>query len=151
MENITDISMSSSSWSGDLSINCDDLTNNGLYFIFTGYIVPLLSPRVRAYIKEVMITIKNVGNVAGKAVSVTEYGFEKVQGLSTNAEMIDFIKNVCNKKNVNITPQELVNLAWSFSGDTENGKREGVEQTWNKLMKEVDRIHTLNTSSKIRP
>ena len=74
-----------------------------------------------------------------------------MQAPSNSYEMIDFIKNVCNKKNVNITPQELVNLAWSFSGDTENGKREGVEQTWNKLMKEVDRIHTLNTSSKTRP
>tara|TARA_A100001037_G_scaffold117291_2_gene106779 strand:- start:3315 stop:3767 length:453 start_codon:yes stop_codon:yes gene_type:complete len=148
MENITDYSISSGSWSDEFSINCEDLTNNGLYFIFTGYIVPLLSPRVRAYITEVMTTIKNVGNVAGKAVSVTEYGFEKVQGLSTNAEMIDFIKNVCSKKNITIKPQELVDLAWSFSGDTENGKREGVEQTWNKLIKEIDRIHALNISNK---
>ena len=117
-------------------------------FIFTGYILPLLSPRVRSYIKEVIVTIKNVGNVAGKAVSVTEYGFEKVQGLSSNDEMIDFIKNVCSKKDISIKPEELVELAWSFSGDTNNGRREGVEQTWNKLMKEVDRIHTLNLTNK---
>ena len=147
MENITEILSPSDSWSGDF-INCEDLTSNGLYFIFTGYILPLLSPRVRSYIKEVIVTIKNVGNVAGKAVSVTEYGFEKVQGLSTNDEMVDFIKNVCSKKDVSIKPKELVELAWSFSGDTNNGHREGVEQTWNKLMKEVDRIHTLNLTSK---
>ena len=36
MENITDIVSSSESSSNDL--NCEDLTNNGLYFIFTGYI-----------------------------------------------------------------------------------------------------------------
>jgi len=149
MENITDIVSSSESWSNDL--NCEDLTNNGLYFIFTGYILPLLSPKVRSYIKEVVTTIKNFGNTAGKAVSVTEYGFEKVQGLSKNSEMVDFISNVCSKKNIDIKPKELIELAWSFSGDTENGKREGVEQTWNKLMKEVDRIHTLNVTSKRRP
>ena len=101
MENITDYSISSGSWSDEFSINCEDLTNNGLYFIFTGYIVPLLSPRVRAYITEVMTTIKNVGNVAGKAVSVTEYGFEKVQGLSTNAEMVDFITETYAEKQDN--------------------------------------------------
>ena len=147
MENITEILSSSDSWSDDF-INCEDLTSNGLYFIFTGYILPLLSPRVRSYIKEVIVTIKNVGNVAGKAVSVTEYGFEKVQGLSSNDEMIDFIKNVCSKKDISIKPEELVELALSFSGDTNNGRREGVEQTWNKLMKEVDRIHTLNLTNK---
>ena len=65
--------------------------------------------------------------------------------------MVDFISNVCSKKNIDIKPKELIELAWSFSGDTENGKREGVEQTWNKLMKEVDRIHTLNVTSKRRP
>lgn len=147
MDNLTDVLISSESWSSEL-INCEDLTNNGLYFIFTGYVLPLLSPKVRSYIKEVICHIKNFGNVSGKVVSVTEYGFEKVQKLSNNGDMVDFIMNVCNKKNINVTADELVELAWSFSGDTDNGKKEGVEQTWNKLMKEIDRIHALKLSNK---
>ena len=68
MENITDLS--SSSWSSPLEtmIDCNDLTNNGLYFIFVGYVLPLLSPKVRDYGKELFSTIKNLGNIAGNEV-----------------------------------------------------------------------------------
>ena len=150
MNNYTEV-ISSNSWSSD-NFDCEDLTNNGLYLIFTGYILPLLSPKVRNYLHETFISIKNMGDVAGKIVSVTDYGFEKVQGLSNNGEMVEFLTRLCSKKNLTIDPKELVNLAWSFSGDTENGKRPGSEQTWNKLMKEVNRIHDLNKLQKgIKP
>ena len=97
MENITDLS--SNSWSSDIQLDCNDLTNNGLYIIFAGYILPLLSPRVRNYGREVYSMIKNAGKVASDLVSVTEYGFEKVQDLSDNKEMIGFIRRVCQKNN----------------------------------------------------
>ena len=31
---------------------CENITNHWLYFIFTGYLLPLLSPRVRDWMKE---------------------------------------------------------------------------------------------------
>ena len=44
----------------------------------------------------------------------TAYGFEKVQGLSKNSEMVDFISNVCSKKNIDIKPKELIELVNVF-------------------------------------
>ena len=79
MENIT------GSWNEN-TINCEDLTNNGLYMIFIGYVLPFLSPKVRNYGKEILCSLKNAGKVAGNLVSLTEYGFEKVQGLKNNNE-----------------------------------------------------------------
>ena len=67
MENITEYS--SSSW--DSGIDCEDLTNNNLYIIFVGYVVPLLSQRVRNYGRELLSHLKNAGKVAGNIVSVT--------------------------------------------------------------------------------
>tara|TARA_B110000495_G_C22992620_1_gene584768 strand:+ start:11 stop:463 length:453 start_codon:yes stop_codon:yes gene_type:complete len=146
MENITIIS--ENSWGSDMSIDCNDLTNNGLYFIFTGYVLPLLSPNVRGYLYEKLLFMKNMGNIAGKAVSVTEYGFTNIQKLSKNGEMVDFIDRLCQKKNKHILTNQLINLAWSFSGDTDNGNKENREETWKKLLKEVDRIHELNILDK---
>ena len=62
MENITDYS--SSSW--DSGIDCVDLTNNGLYIIFVGYLLPLLSPTMRNYGREVLSHIKNLGKVISR-------------------------------------------------------------------------------------
>ena len=90
MENFTETS--SNSWNNDLdTIDCNDLTNNGLYLIFTGYLLPLLSPKLRAYGKEMLSSFKNFGKVASDIVSITEFGFEKIQGLTSNEEMVDFI------------------------------------------------------------
>ena len=145
MENITIVS--SNSWDSEM-IDCEDLTNNGLYFIFTGYILPLISPQVRAYLYEKLLFVKNMGNIAGKVVSVTEYGFTNIQKLSNNKEMIDFIERLCLKKDKKVLPKQLIELAWSFSGDTDNGNKENREETWNKLLKEINRIHDLNILDK---
>ena len=51
MENITDGSMNTN----DLIIDFADLTNNGLYAIFVGYLVTLLSPTMRSYLKDMFI------------------------------------------------------------------------------------------------
>ena len=134
MENITDLS--SNSWSSDIQLDCNDLTNNGLYIIFAGYILPLLSPRVRNYGREVYSMIKNAGKVASDLVSVTEYGFEKVQDLSDNKEMIGFIRRVCQKNNYNVLDKKITELAWQFSGDKSNGGS-GLQQTWKKLINEL--------------
>ena len=143
MNNFTDYS---SSWvDSNNSIDCNDLTNNGLYLIFVGYVLPLLSPKVRSYGREILSTIKNLGNVAGSIVSLTEFGFEKVQELSNNGEMINFIQRVCMVNDLNVLPNEIIELSWKFSGDTNNGKKENIQQTWKKLLSELDHLSTLNT------
>ncbi|MBG01799.1 MAG: hypothetical protein CL470_05965 [Acidimicrobiaceae bacterium] len=143
MNNFTDYS---SSWvDSNNSIDCNDLTNNGLYLIFVGYVLPLLSPKVRSYGREILSTIKNLGNVAGSIVSLTEFGFEKVQELSNNGEMINFIQRVCMVNDLNVLPNEIIELSWKFSGDTNNGKKENIQQTWKKLLSELNHLSTLNT------
>ena len=134
MENITEYS--SSSW--DSGIDCEDLTNNNLYILFVGYVVPLLSPRVRNYGRELLSHLKNAGKVAGNIVSVTEYGFEKIQDLSNNGEMVQFIQKVCDKKKIDVTMAEIKELSWRFSGDTANGKRESIQQTWKSLLNNLN-------------
>ena len=81
MENITDGSMD-----GSAGFDCEDLTNNGLYVIFIGYLYPMLSPTIRTYMKDMLVTIKNVGKVTGQVVSLTEFGFTKLQGIKSNKE-----------------------------------------------------------------
>ena len=141
MENITsfmDIT------DGSTSFDCEDLTNNGLYMIFIGYLYPMLSPTIRAYMKDTLVTIKNVGKVTGQVVSLTEFGFSKLQGIKSNEDMVDFIGRVCKNKDLNVLPEQIMDCAWSFSGDTDNGKKENMEQSWKKLLNELDRIHDLN-------
>ena len=142
MENITD----TNSWSGTLetSFDCNEITNNGLYLIFVGYLLPLMSPKVRNYGKEVLYMIRNAGKVASDIVSVTEFGFEKIQDLTNNDEMIKFIQRVCDKKNLNILPGQIPEISLSFSGDTQGGKKEHKQETWKKLLNELDRISLLN-------
>ena len=139
MENITEYS--SSSWDSG-SIDCEDLTNNNIYILFVGYVVPLLSPRVRNYGRELLSHLKNVGKVAGDIVSVTEYGFEKIQDLSNNGEMVQFIQKVCDKKKIDVTMAEIKELSWRFSGDTANGKRESIQQTWKSLLNNLNAMRS---------
>jgi hypothetical protein len=145
MDNITELMNNTSL---ETMIDCEDLTNNGLYFIFTGYVLPLLSPQVRSYLHEKVIFIKNLGNVVGKLVSVSEYGFNNIQNLSDNKEMVDFIERVATNKKYRVLPGQVMELAWSFSGDDDGGNKDRREETWNKLMKELDRIHGLNVLDK---
>ena len=136
------------SWNYDNTLDCEEIKNNGLYLIFTGYVLPLISPQVRAYLHEKILFIKNAGNIAGKLVSVSEYGFKNVQDLSNNSDMVDFITRLCSKKDLHVLPKQIIDIAWNFSGDTDNGKKENREESWNKLLKEIDRIHELNVLDK---
>jgi hypothetical protein len=138
--------MSSGSWSTEINtdgFDCKELTNNNLYIIFVGYLLPLLSPKVREYGKECLSIFRNAGKVAGNLVSMTEFGFEKIQDLSNNKEMIDFITRIVGKKNLSILPKQLEELAWEFSGDS-NSEKESKQQTWKKLLNELKRISDLN-------
>ena len=144
MENVTQFS--SDSWSNDSekNLDCNDLTNNGLYLIFVGYLLPFLSPKVRDYGKEVLSVFRNMGRVASDVVSLTEFGFDKIQELSNNEEMSKFIQRISDQKNMNVFPSQIQEIAWSFSGDTQNGSKEHKQETWKKLLNELDRMNILN-------
>ena len=70
---------------------CDDLTNHGLYFVFSGYVLPLISPRVRDWLKETLNSLKN-NKIGGHIVTLTEFGFNKIQDIENNDEMKEYYK-----------------------------------------------------------
>jgi len=144
MENET--LFSSDSWSNgsENTFDCNELTNNGLYLIFVGYLLPFLSPKVRDYGKEVLSVFRNMGRVASDVVSLTEFGFDKIQELSNNEEMSKFIQRISDQKNMNVLSSQIQEIAWSFSGDTQNGSKEHKQETWKKLLNELDRMNILN-------
>ena len=109
-----------------------------LYLIFTGYLIPLVSPRVREFIKDKLHTLRNC-KVTGQLVSLTEFGFEKIQDIEDNEEMKDYIRRLCNNKNPGLlyTEETIEKMSWLFSGD-KDGKEEGMQQTWKKLNKLID-------------
>ena len=39
-------------------------------------------------------------------------------------------------------------MAWSFSGDTDNGEKDNKQESWNKLLEEIDRLHSINIFDK---
>ena len=57
MDNFTD-----SSWTGNFDDNelCESVTNHWLYFIFSGYVLPLISPKVRDWLKEYWSSCKKI-------------------------------------------------------------------------------------------
>ena len=143
---------SSGSWSTTFEttydVDCEELTNNGLYLIFVGYLLPLLSPKVRDYGKEILSKFRNAGKVAGDLVSLTEFGFEKIQDLTDNKEMMKFIEKYCDNKKINILPSQLEELSWYFSGDTDNDKKEGKQETWKRLLSKLNNLSELNKMDK---
>jgi len=117
---------------------CESVTNHWLYFIFSGYLLPLISPRVRDFIKDKLSSLRN-GEITGQLVSLTEFGFEKIQDIERNEEMKDYIRRLCNNKKPGLlyTEEIIEKMSWLFSGD-KNGKEEGIQQTWKKLNKLID-------------
>ena len=107
MNNITNVTIDTM---GTL-FNCEDLTNNGLYMIFVGYIFPLLSPTIRDYMKDLFIHAKNFGKVSGEIVSLTEFGFTKVQKIHNLEDMVKFIERVSKNKNLSVMKDELIKSA----------------------------------------
>ena len=110
---------------------CDSVTDHWLYFIFTGYLLPFISPRVRSFIKEFTNSLKN-SDIGGNIVTLTEYGFYKIQLIENNDEMKDFIKRLCKSKKIELNDESVEKIAWMFSGDNDE-THESIQQTWKKL------------------
>ena len=139
MENYTE----SGSWSEDL-FSCEDITNHWLYFIFTGYLLPLVSPRLRDYLKQAYNTCKN-GEVTGKFVTLTEFGFEKIQDIQNNNEMKNYIRRICIEKKIEYDEEMIDNAAWLFSGDNDE-KHQSLKQTWKRLNETLDNFKEIHGS-----
>jgi len=138
MDNLTD-NLTDSSWVWDDSNElCESLTNHWLYFIFSGYVLPLISPRVRDWLKESWNSCIN-SSITGNLVTLTEFGFEKVQEIETNIEMKDYIKRLCIQKNPDLfySEETLEKISWLFSGESKDGI-DGIQQTWKKLNKVIN-------------
>ena len=108
---------------------CENITNHWLYFVFSGYLLPLISPTVRDWFKETLNSLKN-NKVTAQLVTLTEFGFNKIQDIESDEEMKKFIKRLCKSKQPGILIQDKVfdNLAKEFSGK-DGGK------SWKYLMK----------------
>ena len=107
MNNFTD-----NSWDG-FNISCENLTNHWLYFIFSGYLLPLISPKMRRYFYEVYNNCKH-NKITGKIVTLTEFGFDKIQDIQNNNEMKDFIQRLCQEKNIEYNDEIIENITESF-------------------------------------
>ena len=115
---------------------CNDVTNHWLYFIFSGYLLPLISPRVRDWLKETLNSLKD-SNVGGHIVTLTEFGFNKIQDIENNDEMKTYIKRLIQQKNPSLfySEESLEKIALLFSGDE---KKDGISQSWKKLNKIIE-------------
>lgn len=118
---------------------CEEITNHWLYFIFSGYLLPLVSPRVRDWFKETVNSIKN-NKVGGQIVTLTEYGFDKIQDIENDNEMKEFIKRMVKSRRPGLIIQEKMydKLAEEFSG-------KGGGKSWRYLMKVIDNSHNIGT------
>ena len=125
MNNFTD-----GSWD-NLDISCEEITNHWLYFIFSGYLVPLISPKMRGYFHELLNSCKN-NEITGKIVTLTEFGFEKIQDIENNHEMKDFIRRFCINKKIEYDEDTVDRVAWLFSGDNDE-QHQSIKQTWKRL------------------
>ena len=118
---------------------CENVTNHWLYFVFTGYLLPIVSPRVRDWFKETINSIKN-SEVGGKVVTLTEYGFDKIQDIENDSEMKEFIKRMVKSKRPGLLIQEKIydKLAEEFSG--KNGGK-----SWRYLNKIINNSHNIGS------
>ena len=118
---------------------CKNVTNHWLYFVFTGYLLPLVSPRVRDWIKETVNSLKS-NKVTGQLVTLTEYGFNKIQDIQSDEEMKEFIKRICRSRRPGLLIQEKMydKLAEEFSG-------KGGGKSWRYLINIIDNSHNIGT------
>ena len=116
---------------------CENVTNHWLYFVFTGYLLPIISPRVRDWIKETVNSLKS-NKVTGQLVTLTEFGFNKIQDIESDEEMKSFIKRISNSRRPGLLIQEKVydKLAEEFSG-------KGGGKSWRYLNKIINNSNNI--------
>ncbi len=138
--------MDSDSWTWDeynSTLNdqniCENITNHWLYLVFSGYLLPLISPRVREWLKETLNSLKS-NDITGELVTLTEFGFNKIQDIENDEEMKNFIKRMVKSRRPRLLIQEKMydKLAEEFSGK-DGGK------SWRYLMKVIDNSHNIGT------
>ena len=95
-------------------------------------------------------SIKN-NELSGKVVTLTEFGFQKIQDIENNDEMKEFITRICIERNIDFDDETIQKISWLFSGDS-NEYHESISQTWNKFNKILNllNIKELNKNS-LRP
>ena len=122
-------------WEEEKSI-CENVTNHWLYLVFSGYILPLISPRVRDWFYETINSLRN-NKITGKIVTLTEFGFQKIQDIENNDEMKEYIRRILKQKNPSLfySEESLEKIAILFSGDE---KKNGLAQSWKRLNKIID-------------
>lgn len=143
MDNFTE------SWSGEISvenfgISCEEITNHWLYLIFSGYLLPIISPRFRNYFYQLYNSCKN-SEISGKFVTLTEFGFEKIQDIENNNEMKNFIRRICIEKKIEYDEELIDHTAWLFSGDNDE-KHKSIKQTWKRLNETIENLKKINES-----
>tara|TARA_B100001063_G_C16712652_1_gene528899 strand:+ start:764 stop:1195 length:432 start_codon:yes stop_codon:yes gene_type:complete len=118
---------------------CENITNHWLYLVFSGYLLPLISPRVREWLKETLNSLKS-NDITGELVTLTEFGFNKIQDIENDEEMKNFIKRMVKSRRPRLLIQEKMydKLAEEFSGK-DGGK------SWRYLMKVIDNSHNIGT------
>ena len=116
---------------------CENITNHWLYLVFSGYLLPLISPRVREWLKETLNSLKS-NDITGELVTLTEFGFNKIQDIENNDEMKEYIKRLLEKKDPSLyySEETLQHLTTLFSGDEKKG---GIAQSYKKLLKLIDK------------
>ena len=123
---------------------CENITNHWLYFVFTGYLLPILSPRVRDWFKETINSLRN-NKLTGEIVTLTEYGFNKIQDIEDDKEMKNFIKRLCKSRRPGLLIQDKM-----YDKITEEFSGKGGGKSWRYLIKLIDNSHNLGTTF-IRP
>ena len=85
------------------------------------------------YLKELLNGFKN-SNIGGKFVTLTEFGFDKIQSIENNTEMKEFIIRICDEKKIKYDDETIEKISWLFSGEKDD-KHVSIQQTWKKLNK----------------
>ena len=118
---------------------CENITNHWLFLVFSGYLLPLISPRVREWLKETLNSLKS-SDITGDLVTLTEYGFNKIQDIENDEEMKNFIKRMVKSRRPRLLIQEKMydKLSEEFSGK-DGGK------SWRYLMKVINNSQSIGT------
>ena len=87
--------------------------------------------------------------MTGKIVTLTEFGFDKIQDIQDNDEMKNFIQRMCIEKKIEYNEETIDHVAWLFSGDNDE-KHQSIKQTWKRLEETLNGL-SLRSSALERP